>query len=214
MSIRLNATAAVLALALLGGMAFAAAPGQSAAGPAGMPVEPENAVIAAPATVDAGQTVNVIVNGAPEGSRVELWGPIGEASAATQIGTSSLVGGTARVVAPTISGSYELRYIGPGGATQARQALEVAAVPVALSVLTPIEAGGPMDVTWQGPAAPGDRFEIVTGSGAIVETISVAGNPATANVSQITVPQEPGRYQLRYVTDQGSILRSVGFEVR
>ena len=197
------------------GVASAAAPGQPAAGPAGMPVEPENGVIAAPDTVDPGQTVNVIVNGAPLGSRIELWGPVTQSGGGTQLSASPIVGGTAELVAPSVSASYQIRYVSENGAVQARQAFDVAAVPVALTVPTPVEAGGPMEVRWQGPAAPGDRFEIVDASGAVLDSTPVAGDPASENLSTLTIPQAArGRLELRYVTGQGNMLRSVPFDVR
>ena len=172
------------------------------------------APITAPATVDSGQLVNVVVEGAAEGSRIELWGPVGAADGASQLAAVPLTGGVAAVTAPDRSGSYELRYIDAAGKQRGRQAFDVASVPVALTVTTPVGVGGMLDVSWQGPARPGDMLEIVSASGAVIESSPVSGNPSTANVSQITVPQEPGRYQLRYVTGDGSVLRSVDFDVR
>lgn len=213
MKLDLNAAALAVALALGGtGAAFAASPDQPAAGPSGMPVQPQNAALAVPGTVDAGQTVNVVVNGAPKGSRIELWGPIGVTAPAGQISTSPLIGGTARLDAPAVPASYEIRYLGPDGVVHARQAFDVASVPVALSVLTPVRRGESLDVTWQGPAAPGDRFEIVGPTGAVLDSTPVAGSAGTANLSSLTVPQETGRMQLRYVTGQGAVLRSVPFD--
>lgn len=195
--------------------AFAAAPGQPAAGPEGMPVAPENAVIAVPETVDPGQVVNVILNGAPLGSRIELWGPVTQSGGGSQLATSPIVGGVAELVAPTVSASYQIRYVSEKGAVIARQPFDVAAVPVVLTVMTPVEAGGSLEVRWQGPAAPGDSFDIVDPSGVVLDSTPVAGDPAAENLSTLTVPQAArGSLELRYVTGQGDMLRSVPFEVR
>ncbi len=132
----------------------------------------------------------------------------------SRIASSPLVGGTAELVAPTQSASYEIRYVADGGKVLARRAFDVAAVPVALSVQTPMVAGGAMRVTWQGPAAPGDRFEIVGPSGAVLDSTPVAGDPGTRNVSTLTVPQQTGTLELRYVTGGGAVLRWVRFDVQ
>lgn len=205
--------AAVLAIALSTGAGLAVAQGQPAAG---VPATPAAAgTIGAPDTVDAGQVVNVVVEGAPQGSTIEIWGPVTEAGGGDRIRSVPLVGGTAGLVAPIETGSYQLRYLGPdGGRTLARAAFDVAAVPIALSVLTPAQPGGDLEVEWQGPASPGDRFEIVGPSGAVVEATPVAGDASTANASTLTAPTEVGAYQLRYVSGRGAVLRAVGFEVR
>ncbi|HLS18435.1 MAG TPA: hypothetical protein VK090_01380, partial [Paracoccaceae bacterium] len=91
---------------------------------------------------------------------------------------------------------------------------DVAAVPVVLRVQTPVGAGGALQVEWQGPARPGDHFQIVSDTGGVTESTPVAGDRAGVNLSQITVPDTRGSYELRYVTSGGAVLRSVRFEVR
>src|SRR5690625_3230710 len=172
------------------------------------------APITAPGTVDGGQPVNVVVNGAPEGARIQLWGPIGESTPATELEAASLSGGSTTLIAPEMPGSYQLRYVDSAGKVLGRRALDVAAVPVVLRVQTPVGAGGALEVEWQGPARPGDRFEIVSDTGGVTESTPVAGDRASVNLSQITVPEARGSYELRYVTSGGAVLRSVRFEVR
>lgn len=172
------------------------------------------APITAPTTVDAGQTINVVVENARSDSAIELWGPVDEAGRGTRLVSAPLTGGTAPLTAPDASGSYELRYVDGSGRQLGRTAFDVAAVPLALEVLTPVAPGGEMRVTWQGPARPGDRFEIIDERGATVGGVPVAGDRMGRNVSDVTVPSQRGRYALRYVTGQGAVLRSVGFDVR
>lgn len=201
----------LLGLALTAGTASAqTAPqrvGDSASLSSGVP-------IIALETVDAGQQVTIVVDGAPQGASIEIWGPVGDAGGGGRLGLVPLTGGSAVLAAPEVPGSYELRYVDASGKQLGRRALDVAAVPVALTVLTPVSPGGAMDVTWQGPARPGDRFEIVSTAGTLVDSMPLAGNPAAVNVSRITAPAERGTYQLRYVTDAGWVLRGVPFEVR
>jgi Ca-activated chloride channel family protein len=182
-------------------------PGDSASLASGVP-------ITAPVTVDAGQSVNVVVEGAQPGARIQLWGPVGEPVAGQQIAAVPLTGGVAALTAPESSGSYELRYLDASGRQLGRRAFDVAAVPVALTVPTPVGRGGEMEITWQGPARPGDRFDIVGPSGAVVGSTPVAGDPAGVNRSRITAPAESGDYELRYVAGNGAVLRWVGFQVR
>lgn len=170
--------------------------------------------ITAPNAVDPSQLVNIIVEGSNDGSRIELWGPIGEAIDASQLAQVPLTGGVAALTAPDRPGTYELRYVDEAGKQRGRRAFDVAAVPVTLTMTTPISPGGVADVTWQGPAQPGDRFDIAAETGAVVDSTPLVGDPASSNVSQITAPQERGRYELRYVTGAGTVLRSVTFEVR
>jgi hypothetical protein len=172
------------------------------------------APITAPTTADAGQLVNIVVEGADEGATIELWGPVTESGRGSQLSAVPLTGGVASLTAPEMSGSYELRYIGASGQQLGRRAFDVSAVPVALTVVTPAGVGGLVEVTWQGPARPGDRFEVVSASGAVVNSIPVAGDSAATNVSQIAAPPEVGSYELRYVTGGGTVLRSVPLDVR
>lgn len=181
--------------------------GDSASLSSGMPIE-------APTTVDGGQTVTVGVQNPREGARIELWGPVTQSGKGSQVTASPLAGGTVQLTAPEVSGSYELRYVDGSGALLGRRAFDVAAVPVALTVPTPVGVGGTMEVTWQGPASAGDRFEMVSDTGAVAETTPVAGNAFSANVSQLAAPQQPGSYELRYVTASGAVLRTVRFDVR
>lgn len=170
--------------------------------------------ITAPGTVDSGQQVNVVVEGAREGARIQLWGPIGVSTPATELENAELRSGSGMLIAPEMPGSYQLRYMDASGRVLGRQALDVAAVPVVLNIHTPVGAGGTLEIQWQGPARPGDRFEIVSDTGGVAEATPVAGDSAGVNFSQIAAPEMSGSYELRYVTSGGAVLRSVRFEVR
>lgn len=172
------------------------------------------APITAPGTVDGGQSVNVMVENAPEGARVQLWGPINASTPATELEEARLSGGSASLTAPDMPGSYQLRYMDGAGKVLGRRALDVAATPVVLRIQTPIGLGGSLEVQWQGPARPGDQFEIVSDTGGISESTPVAGDRTGVNLSRITTPEARGSYELRYVTSGGAVLRSVRFEVR
>lgn len=180
----------------------------------GEPPPASGVPITAPVTVDTGQVVDVMVEGASPGNRIEIWGPIGAEGAGTLVSKAPLTAGAAKVMAPRMPGSYRLRYVGANGKVLGWRAFEVAAVPIALTVQIPVGAGASLQVTWRGPARPGDQFEIVSQSGMTVSSTPIVGDAAGENVSLLDAPGEPGKYQLRYVTAGGAVLRGVPFTVR
>lgn len=171
------------------------------------------APIVAPDTVDPGQAVSVSVPDAQAGARIELWGPVTQQGRGTQLAAAPLEAGQAVLTAPSVSASYELRYLGANGGQLGRRAFDVAAVPVVLTVPTPVSAGGTLNVQWQGPADPGDRLEVVGPAGAVLESAPVTGTRGAVNTTPIAVPAQPGALQLRYVTSSGAVLRTITFDV-
>jgi hypothetical protein len=170
--------------------------------------------IEAPETVDPGQSVTVSVRGAGEGARLELWGPVNERGRGERVDSVPLTGGTALLTAPQMSASYELRHVAANGSTRARRAFEVAASPVMLEVPTDVDAGATIQVAWRGPAKAGDMLQVVDPlTGAVLQSTPVAGDPGARNVSQLVVPDHRGRLELRYVALNGTVLRSVPFDV-
>ena len=171
--------------------------------------------IQAPETVDPGQQVVVSVAGAGDSGRLEIWGPVTSQGRGQRVDSTPLSGGRAAVTAPRIAASYELRWVTENGSTRARRAFEVAASPVMLQVPSDVDAGATLTVTWRGPAKPGDTFQIVDPStGTVLQSTPVAGDPGAENTSQLTVPDHHGRVELRYVGLDGTVLRTVPFEVR
>ena len=170
--------------------------------------------IGAPETVDPGQQVTVSVAGAPEGASLELWGPVTQAGRGERIASVPVTGGTAQLTAPQMSASYQLRLVA-NGATRAHRAFEVAASPVMLEVPTDVDAGATIQVRWRGPAKAGDMLQIVDpATGAVLQSTPVAGDPGAQNISQLGVPDHSGTVELRYVALDGTVLRSVPFQVR
>lgn len=172
------------------------------------------ASIEGPFTVDPGQTVEMTVTGGVAGGRLEIWGPVTQSGRGSLIASGEVSGGSIPVTAPDRSGSYELRYISPSGALLARRSFDVAAVPVTLSVPQQLGTGIPGEVRWKGPAARGDRLQVVDpATGEVVSETAAEGQPGAWNSSVIRGPGAIGDYRLRYVTGGGAILRVLPIRV-
>lgn len=170
--------------------------------------------IQAPSTVDPGESVVVTLPGGRIDGRIELWGPVTQSGRGTLI-DSVPAAATASVSAPMRPGSYELRHVSSGGAIRARQSLDVAAVPVVLSVPGQMGAGLDARVRWHGPANPGDMLQIVDPTtGAVASEASATGVPGEETVTVIRAPEQPGDYYLRYWSGpRGAVLRSLSVTI-
>jgi hypothetical protein len=172
------------------------------------------AAIEAPFTVDPGQTVSVTVTGGVTGGRLEIWGPVTQTGRGGLLAGGEAAGGPVPVTAPNEPGSYELRYVSPGGGLLARRSFEVAAHPVRLWVPEQLGAGIPGAVRWRGPARPGDRLQIVDpATGAVVSEAAAEGSAGAENLTMVRAPQAIGDYQLRYVSGQGIVQRVLPIRV-
>lgn len=173
------------------------------------------AEIAAPSTVDPGATVVIELSDASPGGLVEIWGPITQEGRGGQLGSVPATNSFATLTAPSRPGSYELRYVTPAGAVQARRMLDVASVPILLSVPHQLGAGIPGQVRWRGPARPGDRLQIVDpATGAVVSEAPAEGTPGAENATMLRAPQAMGDYHLRYVTGaRNAVLRVLPIRV-
>jgi Ca-activated chloride channel family protein len=106
------------------------------------------------------------------------------------------------VRAPDEAGDYELRYLtGQTRATLAAVPIAVAEATASLEAPAVVEAGGTIEVTWQGPDNRGDFVTVVEAGTAEGEygpyTRTGRGSPL-----ELDAPEEPGAYELRYLTGQ------------
>ncbi|GGL62638.1 VWA domain-containing protein [Wenxinia marina] len=111
-------------------------------------------------------------------------------------------GNPAGVVMPTEPGTYELRYVlAQGNTVVASQTIEVSEVKATLSAPQSAPAGGTIPVGWEGPDYSNDYIAVATPGEdrSINYTYTRNGNPA-----EVTMPVEPGDYELRYVLAQGN----------
>jgi Ca-activated chloride channel family protein len=103
---------------------------------------------------------------------------------------------------PDRPGSYEVRYLADDeGEVLARAPLTVEEVSAEVQAPAKVGAGSPIEVTWKGPANPGDYISIAEKG---TDDDAYANYTRTRDGSPLSVraPDTPGAYELRYVLDQ------------
>ncbi|KUF11863.1 vWA domain-containing protein [Pseudoponticoccus marisrubri] len=98
---------------------------------------------------------------------------------------------------PLEPGSYELRYVmAQENTVLATRAIEVADVSATLDVADAADAGAPLLVRWEGPGYERDYVTVSRPEdpGYEAYTYTRTGNPL-----RLTLPTEPGTYEIRYV---------------
>ena len=111
-------------------------------------------------------------------------------------------GNPATLRAPDEPGDYEVRYLtGKQYKTLARASVSVTTTTAAVTVADTLVAGADFSVSWEGPDNPNDWVGIFrAGAGNREYTMyrrTARGNPLT-----LRAPDEPGDYEIRYLTGQ------------
>jgi Ca-activated chloride channel family protein len=151
---------------------------------------------------DAGPAVEVAWEGPDNQSDFITIVPVGEAEGKHGAYTYTRKGSPLNVRAPDEPGSYELRYVmGQSRATLASLPITVQEVTASLEAPPVIGAGSDIEISWQGPDNRSDFITIVPVGEAEGKhgayTYTRKGSPLT-----LKTPEEPGSYELRYVTGQ------------
>ena len=112
--------------------------------------------------------------------------------------------GAYKLVAPPKAGEYEIRLCAadPPYATLARRALRIDAVTATVDAPGQVAAGATFSVKWTGPN--NDRDYVAIGNAArpyLDYKYTSAGSPL-----QLTAPDEPGQYEVRYFLGAGDVL--------
>lgn len=106
--------------------------------------------------------------------------------------------------APDQPGSYEVRYfLGQGNTIIARQPISVGAVNASVTLPAQVEAGGKFKVTWTGPNHLRDYLTVVA-EGAPDKAWTTYVYTSEGNPLEMTAPDAPGKYEVRYVTGQSN----------
>ena len=139
--------------------------------------------------------ITIVPVGAEEGSYVNY--------------TRTNQGNPLSVQAPDEAGEYEIRYVSnQSGRTVASAPLTLTAPTVTLDAVDKVEPGADVVVTWTGPDNRSDYITIVPVG---AEEGSYIGYTRTSrgNPLSIAAPDEPGQYEVRYVSNQsGTTLAS------
>lgn len=171
-------------------------------------VRPLRVALDAPARVPAGSRVQVLLDGEGHASDLLVIAPTD--APMTHMGEHARRGRGDRVevLAPSLPGSYELRYlIDQRRHLVARQALEVTPLRVTLDAPPSAPAGGPLTVDLIGEANPTDLVVVVAeGAPDDAMTLHARLGRDTARVHFRRLPDEPGRYEIRYLIDRGRVV--------
>ena len=169
--------------------------------------EPGDASLKAPTSVPAGSMIEVHWKGPASRNDfitiVEKNAPKG--SYQNYAYTSK--GNPLQITVPDKVGTYEIRYVfGHKRSTLARTAVTVTPVQASLTPQSEVAAGSMLKIDWKGPNNRGDYISLAAaGAGDdvfLTYAYAMKGSPVS-----IQVPDESGRYEVRYVTGQtGSIL--------
>lgn len=174
-------------------------------------VLPLRVALAAPSRVPAGSRVEVLLDGEGHTSDLVVIAP--PDAPMTYMGEHARRGRGDRVevLAPSLPGSYELRYlIDQRRHLVARQALDVAPLRVSLDAPPSAQAGGPLTVDVIGEANPSD-FVVVVPEGAPSDDTQLKNLHARlgrdlTRVQFRNLPREPGQYEIRYLIDRGRVV--------
>jgi len=177
------------------------------------------ASLEAPDTVNAGEKLNVHWEGPGNRyDRIEVHSA-GAADDAKAISVSGITGkkNPISVVMPDSPGTYELRYESvTTSQVLARRPIEVVDVPTSLSAPDTVDTGATVQVSWSGAGNSYDRIELHTpGADDKAKALSVSGITSKKNPVPVTMPDEPGDYELRYeMAKSGRVLARRAIQVR
>ena len=165
-------------------------------------VTPASATLEAPPAIGAGAAIEVAWTGPDNQNDFITIVPAGEKEGNY---TYTRKGSPLEVKAPDEPGGYELRYVtGQSSATLARLPISVTEVSASLEAPPAIGAGAAIEVAWTGPDNQNDFITIVSSG----EKEGTHGNytyTRKGSPLEVRAPDEPGNYELRYVTGQSSV---------
>jgi hypothetical protein len=109
-------------------------------------------------------------------------------------------GSPLKLVAPEKPGNYEVRYIlGVGDTVIARQPITVGGVTASVTAPAQVAAGAKFKVSWTGPNNARDFVTLVKADAA-EKTYERYEYTSKGNTLELTAPDVPGNYELRYAT--------------
>src|SRR5437773_455159 len=163
------------------------------------------ATLAGPDSAPAGSDVTVTWTGPGDGyDYLAVFPPAAPPGAWPAAERSYATRSPLRVDVPIEPGEYELRYVAKG-VTLARRKLVVTPVTASLKVAPTAIGGTSTGVVWSGPNNHNDHLLVVpvgtperTSVGGLVRWIH------GVSPTDVTVPEKPGEYEIRYVTGTGA----------
>lgn len=153
----------------------------------------------APDEADLGQTISVEWDGPDENLDYIAVGKIGDEDYVNYVYTSH--GNPSKLAMPNEAGDYEIRYIlHQGRKVLATKTVTVNDITVTLDAPEQADLGQTILVEWEGPDEKYDYIDVgKPGADGYVNYVYTShGNP-----SKLSMPSEPGDYEIRYVLHQG-----------
>ena len=173
---------------------------------------PVTATLSAPDSASIGETINVKFKGPSYPKDLVSFG---NAKGEVVRGLSyaypgSSEDGTAELRAPMDAGDYTIIY-NMSGVILAKHPIKVGGASATLLSPETVQAGGAVDVIWEGPDNSGDFIALFDMAGKRVSGNAFTGSSKEGAVS-IEVPEQLGAYELRYVSG-AKTLGSTAIEV-
>lgn len=190
--------------------------GYAVIGSAPLTVGDVAATLEAPARADAGSTIAVAWTGPDNaGDFISIDPPDAPESEYGRY-VYTRAGSPVDLVVPDVPGRYLVRYHlgGSGYRVIGSTPVEVGGVTATVAAAGPVVAGEPFAVAWTGPDNERDFVTIVP-SGAADRTWGSYAYTRHGSPGRIEAPDEPGSYELRYLTGQDyRTLASAAVDVR
>jgi hypothetical protein len=159
-----------------------------------------SASVSAPASVAAGSAFAIDWLGPDNPRDFITIVPAGAAAKEYEVYVYTELGNPVELNAPEVAGEYEVRYLtGQTYDTLASAAVTVTPVSATLEAAPTAPARDAVKVTWDGPGNPTDYVVLLP----VDSDNSASGNYAYVKWGselRIATPEEPGEYELRYVT--------------
>lgn len=169
-------------------------------------VTPVTATIKAAGTVDAGAPFSIEWTGPDHSKDFVTIVEAGSEERTYGHYVYTKKGNPVTLTAPDEAGAYEVRYLtGQKYYTLASAPITVRGTEASLEAPDQAQAGSVINVGWTGPDNPQDWIGIAR-SGATPREYSIYAYTRKGSPLSIRVPDEPGDYEIRYVTGQSDAL--------
>jgi len=166
-------------------------------------IQAVTASVEAPATAPAGSTLEVSWQGPSEDGDYISIATQGSAPASYKHYTYTNAGSPLKLQAPSDPGQYEVRYIlGQGNKLLAKASITLTAVSATVTAPAEVAAKSKLEASWTGPGYDGDYVTIVEAN-AKDDQYKSYFYANTGPSGELTAPDKPGAYEVRYVMGQG-----------
>jgi hypothetical protein len=163
------------------------------------------ATLDAPDSIAAGSPIEIGWQGPDNVQDFITIVPAGAAARVYEAYVYTARGNPAKMTVPEIAGAYEIRYLtGQTYATLASSALTVTAVSASLDAPPEAPARDAVGVSWKGPGNPLD-YVIILPVGSDNDASGHYAYVSRGTTLRIATPDEPGEYELRYLTSAKKI---------